>query len=157
MLDGIQPHPILWRFRSHLYTPEMTSISGLSFNRLNSCGLLLMLACFPSAGCSCQVTLKCSCLCPFHELDTHQIICIWLRMDLGCEYVYKKSLTLDLALSPVHVKLYTVFSHWEECMRVRFLELVQLYGRFEDHKKLCSKILLTPNIWTAYCRSKYQN
>lgn len=81
----------------------------LSFNRLNSCGLLLMLACFPSAGCSCQVTLKCSCLCPFHELDTHQIICIWLRMDLGCEYVYKKSLTLYLALSPVPVKLYTFF------------------------------------------------
>lgn len=87
-----------------LYTPEMTSMlhGCLSFNRFNSCRLLLMLVCFPSAGCSCQVTLKCSCLFisvsvsyQFHELDTDQIICKWLRMDLGY-----KNLSLSV-LSPV--------------------------------------------------------
>ncbi len=53
----------------------------------------------------------CSYLCPFHELDIHQIICIWLRMDLGYEYVYKKSLTLYLALSPVPVSLLSETVH----------------------------------------------
>lgn len=90
----------------------MTSVSHgcLSFNRFNSCGLLLMLVCFPSAGCFCQVTLKCSCLLvsvsvsyQFRELDTHQIICIWLRMDLGYEYIYK-NLSLSI-LSSVPLSL----------------------------------------------------
>lgn len=77
----------------------------LSFNRFNSCGLLLKLVCFPSAGCFCQVTLKCSCLLvsvsvsyQFRELDTHQIICIWIRMDLGYENVYK-NLSLSILSS----------------------------------------------------------
>lgn len=58
----------------------------------------------PVRGHSSAVVCSYMCLYQFHELDTHQIICIWLKMDLVCEYVYK-NLSLSLALSPVPVSL----------------------------------------------------